>query len=138
MNKVILMGRLTKDAEVRYSQGENSIAIASFSLAVDRKFKRDGEPTADFFNCIAFGKLGEFVEKYLRQGSKILLSGHIQNNNYTNKEGQKVYSVQVIAGEIEFAESKKQDESNKNESPVVTKDGFYNIPEGIEEELPFM
>ena len=136
MNKVILMGRLTKDAEVRYSQGENSIAIASFSLAVDRKFKRDGEPTADFFNCIAFGKLGEFVEKYLKQGSKILLSGHIQNNNYTNKEGQKVYSVQVIAGEIEFAESKKQDESNK--SPVVTKDGFYNIPEGIEEELPFM
>jgi single-strand DNA-binding protein len=138
MNKIILLGRLTREPEVRYSQGEKSTAIASFSVAVNRKFKREGEPEADFFNCTAFGKLGEFVEKYLRQGSKILLSGHIQNNNYTNKEGQKVYSVQVIAGEIEFAESKKQDESNKSEGPVVTKDGFDNIPEGIEEELPFM
>ena len=107
MNKIILMGRLTRDPEVRYSQGESSLAIARFSLAVDRRYKRQGEPDADFFNCTAFGKQAEFVEKYLKQGTKILLSGRVQNDNYTNKEGQKVYSVQIIAEEIEFAESKK-------------------------------
>ena len=136
MNKIILMGRLTKDPEVRYTQGENSIAIASFSLAVNRKFKREGEPEADFFNCTAFGRLGEFVEKYLKQGAKILLVGRVQNNNYTNKEGQKVYGVQIMADEIEFAESKKQDAAEDN-APLVTKDGFFNIPQGMEEEMPF-
>jgi single-strand DNA-binding protein len=136
MNKVVFMGRLTKDPEVRYTQGENSIAIASFSLAVNRKFKKEGEPEADFFNCTAFGRLGEFVEKYLKQGAKILLAGRVQNNNYTNKEGQKVYGVQIIADEIEFAESKKQDAAEDN-APLVTKDGFFNIPQGMEEEMPF-
>ena len=136
MNKIILMGRLTKDPEVRYTQGENSIAIASFSLAVNRKFKKEGEPEADFFNCTAFGRLGEFVEKYLKQGAKILLVGRVQNNNYTNKEGQKVYRVQIMADEIEFAESKKQDAAEEN-APLVTKDGFFNIPQGMEEEMPF-
>ena len=136
MNKVVFMGRLTKDPEVRYTQGENSIAIASFSLAVNRKFKREGEPEADFFNCTAFGRLGEFVEKYLKQGAKILLVGRVQNNNYTNKEGQKVYGVQIMADEIEFAESKKQDAAEDN-APLVTKDGFFNIPQGMEEEMPF-
>ena len=136
MNKIILMGRLTKDPEVRYTQGENSIAIASFSLAVNRKFKKEGEPEADFFNCTAFGRLGEFVEKYLKQGAKILLVGRVQNNNYTNKEGQKVYGVQIMADEIEFAESKKQDAAGEN-APLVTKDGFFNIPQGMEEEMPF-
>ena len=137
MNKIILMGRLTREPEVRYSQGENSMAIASFSLAVNRKFKREGEPEADFFNCTAFGRLGEFVEKYLKQGAKILLVGRVQNNNYTNKEGQKVYGVQIMADEIEFAESKKQDAAEEN-APLVTKDGFFNIPQGMEEEMPFV
>ena len=106
MNKRILMGRLTRDPETRYSQGENQLAIARFSLAIDRRFKRQGEPEADFFNCTAFGRQAEFVEKYLKQGTKILLTGRVQNDNYTNKNGEKVYSVQIIAEEIEFAESK--------------------------------
>lgn len=147
MNKIILMGRLTRDPEVRYSQGENSLAIARFSLAVDRRFKRQGEPDADFFNCTAFGKQAEFVEKYLKQGTKILLSGRVQNDNYTNKEGQKVYSVQIIAEEIEFAESKvaasgggnsfNQDFRPDVPEPNQAADGFMNIPTGLEEELPF-
>jgi single-strand DNA-binding protein len=107
-------------------------------LAVNRKFKKEGEPEADFFNCTAFGRLGEFVEKYLKQGAKILLVGRVQNNNYTNKEGQKVYSVQIMADEIEFAESKKQDAAeDEDNAPLVTKDGFFNIPQGMEEEMPF-
>ena len=110
MNKVILMGRLTRDPEVRYSQGTNSrgesTAIARYSLAVDRRFKRDGEPDADFFNCTCFGRQAEFAEKYLRKGTKILITGRIQNDNYTNREGQMVYSVQVMVDEQEFAESK--------------------------------
>ena len=107
MNKVILMGRLTRDPEVRYSSGDNSMAIARFSIAVDRRFRRQGENSeADFFNCTAFGRQAEFVEKYLHQGTKILVVGRIQNDNYTNREGQRVFSVQVIAEEIEFAESK--------------------------------
>ena len=147
MNKIILMGRLTRDPEVRYSQGENSLAIARFSLAVDRRFKRQGEPDADFFNCTAFGKQAEFVEKYLKQGTKILLSGRVQNDNYTNKEGQKVYSVQIIAEEIEFAESKAAASGGGNSfnqdfrpgapEPNQAADGFMNIPTGLEEELPF-
>ena len=147
MNKIILMGRLTRDPEVRYSQGENSLAIARFSLAVNRTFKRQGDPEADFFNCTAFGRQAEFAEKYLKQGTKILLSGRVQNDNYTNKEGQKVYSVQIIAEEIEFAESKaaasgggnsfNQDFRPDAPEPNQAADGFMNIPTGLEEELPF-
>ncbi len=107
MNKVILMGRLTRDPEIRYSGGDNALAIGRFSLAVDRRSRKNSDGAdADFFNCTAFGRQAEFVEKYLKQGTKILLVGRIQNDNYTNREGQKVYSVQVIAEEIEFAESK--------------------------------
>lgn len=138
MNKIILMGRLTRNPEVRYSQGNNSTAIARFSVAVDRRFKRDGEPEADFFNCTAFGKQGEFVEKWLQKGTKILLSGRVQNDNYTNKDGEKVYSVQIIVEEIEFAESKSASENN-NTPPVQNQntDGFMNIPDELAEELPF-
>jgi single-strand DNA-binding protein len=148
MNKIILMGRLTRDPEVRYSQGESSLAIGRFSLAVDRRFKRQGEADADFFNCTAFGKQAEFVEKYLKQGTKILLTGRVQNDNYTNKEGQKVYSVSIIAEEIEFAESKAAAANNganfnpagfgaEMPEPSQSADGFMNIPTGLEEELPF-
>lgn len=141
MNKFIGMGRLTKNPEVRYSQGENSTAIASFSVAVNRKFKRENEPEADFFNCTAFGKQAEFVEKYLKQGTKILLAGRLQNNNYTNKEGQKVYGVQIMVEEIEFAESKAAASESSgtptNNTPQFNADGFMNIPDGLAEELPF-
>ena len=147
MNKVILMGRLTRDPEVRYSQGDSQMAIARFSLAVDRRFKRQGDTvTADFFNCTAFGKQGEFVEKYLTQGTKIVVTGRIQNDNYTNKEGQKVYSVQIIVEEIEFAESKNAAGGGSsfqnapvggNQEPMMPEDGFMNIPDGIDNTLPF-
>jgi single-strand DNA-binding protein len=146
MNKVILMGRLTRDPEVRYSQGESSTAIARFSLAVDRRFKRDGEATADFFNCTAFGKQGEFVERYLKQGTKVVVSGRVQNDNYTNKNGEKVYSVQIMVEEIEFAESKASSSQGGGDfgmpaqtvtqTPGAPTDGFMNIPAGFEE-LPF-
>ena len=106
MNKVILMGRLTRDPEVRYSQGENSTAIARYTLAVDRRFKRDGDQPADFIGCVAFGKLGEFAEKYLRKGTKVVVTGRIQTGSYTNKDGQKVYTTDVVVEECEFAESK--------------------------------
>ena len=144
MNKIILMGRLTRDPETRYSQGENQTAIARFSLAVDRRFKRQGDAEADFFNCTAFGRQAEFVEKYLKQGTKILLTGRVQNDNYTNRNGEKVYSVQIIAEEIEFAESRNAQGNagasfqNAMPNPVqAADDGFLNIPNGIEEELPF-
>ena len=147
MNKVILMGRLTRDPEVRYSQGDSQMAIARFSLAVDRRFKRQGDTvTADFFNCTAFGKQGEFVEKYLKQGTKIVVTGRIQNDNYTNKEGQKVYSVQIIVEEIEFAESKnavgggntfQSAPAGGSQEPMRPEDGFMNIPDGIDNTLPF-
>ena len=146
MNKVILMGRLTRDPEVRYSQGASQTAIARFSLAVDRRWKREGEPDADFFNCTAFGRQAEFVEKYLRQGTKVVVTGRIQNDNYTNKEGQKVYSVQIIVEEFEFAESKNASagagaasyQADSRPSPSqAAGDGFMSIPEGAEEELPF-
>ena len=140
MNKIILMARLTRDPEVRYSQGENSMAIASFSIAVNRRFKREGEADADFFNCTAFGKQAEFVEKYLKQGTKVALSGRLQNNNYTNKEGQKVYGVQIMVEEIEFAESKAASTGTPSNNPngVTDANGFMNIPDGLAEELPFM
>ena len=143
MNKVIMMGRLTRDPEVRYSQGVSQIAIARFSLAVDRRWKREGEPDADFFNCTVFGKQADFVEKYLRQGIKIIVAGRIQNDNYTNKEGQKVYAVKIIVDEIEFAESKNAAATNgavmqNTPSPSqAAGDGFMSIPDGAEEELPF-
>lgn len=136
MNKIVLMGRLTKDPEVRYTQGEKSTAVASFSLAVNRKFKRENEPDADFFNCTAFGNQAQFVEKYLKKGTKILLSGRVQNDNYTNKEGQKVYSVRIMVEEIEFAESKGTDTGTQQDAPTEN-NGFMNIPDGLQEELPF-
>lgn len=141
MNKVFLIGRLTQDPEIRYAQNENSTAIARFSIAVDRRFKRDGEPTADFFNCTAFGKTAEFVEKYLHKGSKIAIVGHIQNNNYTNKNGEKVYSIQIMVDEIEFAESKgagdSTNQSDASGQPSVGSNGFVDINSQLEEELPF-
>lgn len=143
MNKVILMGRLTKDPDVRYSQGANgSTAIARYSLAVDRKFKQEGQPNADFINCIAFGKLGEFAEKYLHKGTKIAVVGRIQTGSYTNKDGQKVYTTDVVVEEQEFAESKNASGNNNgggNAGPVQNNGGgdFMNIPDGIEDELPF-
>lgn len=140
MNKIILCGRLTKDPEVRYSQGATQTAVARVSLAVNRKWKREGEPEADFFNCTAFGKQAEFVEKYLKKGSKVLVSGRVQNDNYTNKDGQKVYAVNIMIEEIEFAESKNAGQQDTNQRqqdrPAYTNDGFMSIPDG-EEELPF-
>lgn len=143
MNKVILMGRLTKDPDVRYSQGEKTTAVARYTLAVDRKFKRDGEASADFINCIAFGKNGEFAEKYLRRGTKIVVVGRIQTGSYTNKDGQKVYTTDVVVEEHEFAESKKVSSENSGNTNNLSnsfptdKDGFMNIPDGIDEEIPF-
>ena len=145
MNKAILMGRLTRDPEVRYSQTDSSMAIARFSLAVDRRYKKQGdETTADFFNCTAFGKQGEFVEKYLKKGTKMVVIGKIQNDNYTNKDGQKVYSVQIIVEEMEFAESKmaagqgeNKQENTQPEYGSADSGGFMNIPDGIEGSLPF-
>ena len=147
MNKVILMGRLTRDAEVRYSQGENSTAIARFSLAVDRRFRRDGdEQTADFINCVAFGRQGEFAEKYFRKGIKIAITGRIQTGSYTNKDGQRVYTTDVVVEEQEFAESKAAASQNNNrgasqpstpQPSTTASDGFMNIPDGLEDELPF-
>ena len=138
MNKVILMGRLTRDPEVRYTQGDNAMAIARYSLAVDRRFKRDGEPDADFINCVAFGKSGEFAEKYLKKGTKVAVVGRIQTGSYTNKDGQKVYTTDVVVEEQEFAESKNSSSSDNNQSAPVNKNtDFMNIPDGIDEELPF-
>ena len=139
MNKVILMGRLTRDPEVRYSAGENALAIARYTLAVDRRFRRDGEATADFISCVSFGRAAEFVEKYFRQGLKITISGRIQTGSYTNRDGQKVYVTEVVVEEQEFAESKNAGSSSGHTpqpAPEST-DGFMNIPDGIEEELPF-
>jgi single-strand DNA-binding protein len=141
MNKVVLMGRLTRDPEIRYSQGENSLAVARFSLAVDRKFKRQGEADADFINCLAFGKLAEHAEKYYTQGLKIAITGRIQTGSYTNKDGQKVYTTEVVIEESEFAESKRSDgdyqQSSRPAPSQAIGDGFMNIPDGLDEELPF-
>lgn len=139
MNKVILIGRLTRDPEVRYTQGDNAMAIARYSLAVDRRFKRDGEPDADFINCVAFGKLGEFAEKYLKKGTKIAVVGRIQTGSYTNKDGQKVYTTDVVVEEQEFAESKNSGSSDNNQSAPANKNtDFMNIPDNVEDEgLPF-
>lgn len=139
MNKVILIGRLTRDPEISYSQGENQTAIARFSLAVDRRYKREGEPEADFFNCTVFGKLAEVAERYMHKGIKIAAVGRIQNDNYINRDGQQVYSVRVIVDEIEFAEKKAADSpAGGRAEPGTSKDGFMNIPDGVnDEDLPF-
>lgn len=138
MNRVVLMGRLAKDPEVRYSQGSNSTAVARYALAVDRKFKRGGEPNADFINCIAFGKNGEFAEKYLHKGIKIAIEGRIQTGSYTNKDGQKVYATDVVVESHEFCENKNASQSERPQPmPQTDSDGFMSIPDGIDEELPF-
>ena len=136
MNKVIQIGCLCKDPDVRYSQAAEPMAVAKFSIAVNRKFKREGEPEADFFNVTAFGKLGQFVEKYLKKGTKIALTGKLQNNNYTDKNGVKRYEVQIIAEEIEFAGAKK-DSEDPGRAPGADNDGFVAIPDDISESLPF-
>ena len=150
MNKVILMGRLTRDPDVRYSQGENATAVARYTLAVDRRFKRDGDQSADFIGCGSFGRQAGFAEKYLRQGTKIAVTGRIQTGSYTNRDGQKVYTTDVVVEEQEFAESKaaagehaggfQQQNSFRQSMPepsAAAGDGFMNIPDGIDEELPF-
>lgn len=139
MNKIIQMGRLVADPEIKYSAGENATCIANFRIAVDKRFKRKDDteaPTADFFRVTAFGKLGEFCEKYLKKGTKIVYEGRIENNNYTDANGNKVYRDQIIAESIEFAESKKAQENNSGSSDAST-DGFMNIPDGLEDDLPF-
>ena len=138
MNKVILIGRLTRDGETRYSQGDNPMAITRYTLAVDRKGKKDGdEQTADFINCVAFGRAGEFAEKYFRKGMKVAISGRIQTGSYTNKDGVKVYTTEVVIEEQEFAESKQNGENSSPAQRNYNGDGFMNIPDGIDEELPF-
>ncbi|SFQ21581.1 single-strand binding protein [Lachnospiraceae bacterium XBB1006] len=151
MNKVILMGRLTRDPEVRYSQGAQSMAVARYTLAVDRRFKRDGEQTADFIQCVAFGKSGEFAERYFHKGTKIVVEGRIQTGSY-EKDGQRVYTTDVVVEQQEFAESKASSDNNAggggyqqnyqqpapNPAPSsAVGDGFMNIPDGVDEELPF-
>lgn len=157
MNKVILMGRLTRDPEVRYSTGENALAIARYTLAVDRRFHKDGETNADFISCVSFGRNAEVAEKYFRQGLKISVSGRIQTGSYTNRDGQKVYTTEVVVEEQEFVESKansstsstnsqqtppqqqvpRQQQNQGNQQNRYADDGFMNIPDGIDEELPF-
>ena len=140
MNKCTLVGRLTKDPEIRYSQGENATATARFSVAVSRRFKNaEGNYDADFINCVAFGKAGEFAEKYLKKGTKIAVVGRIQTGSYTNKDGQKVYTTDVVVEEQEFAESKNSGSSDNNQSAPANKNtDFMNIPDGIDDtELPF-
>ena len=143
MNKVIPMGRLTRDPEIRYAQNENGTAVARYSLAVDRRFKRDGEQDADFIGCVVFGKGAEFAEKYLAKGTKIVVTGRIQTGSYTNKDGQRVYTTDVVVEEQEFAESKAASQGNgggyqnAGSNNSTSGDGFMNIRDGIDEELPF-
>jgi len=136
MNKWTGIGRLSKDPDIRYSTGEKSTAVARFTLATDRKFKKDGEPTADFINCIAFGKTAEVIEKWVHKGTKIAVIGHIQTGSYTNKENQKVYTTDVMIEEVEFCESKGNNNSNQS-APQESNDNFMNIPDSIDEKLPF-
>ena len=136
MNKVIMIGNLTKDPEVRYSQAAEPMAIAKFSLAVSRRFKKEGEPDTDFFNVTSFGKLGTFVEKYLKKGTKIALTGKLQNNHYTDKNNVKRYEEQIIAEEIEFAGAKK-DDNDAGRAPGADSDGFVPVPDSAIADLPF-
>lgn len=154
MNKVILMGRLTRDPEIRYSQGANTTAVGRFSIAVDRKYKRDGQPIADFFNCTGFGKTGEFIEKYLKKGIKVVVVGSIQNDSYKDKNGVDHYTTQIIVDEVEFAESKAASQQNNDtphpslseelpqmaqvQQPVqATLSDFVNVPNDVMDDLPF-
>lgn len=147
MNKVILMGRLTRDPEIRYSQGSEPLCIARYTLAVDRRGRTsqgNNEQTADFISCVAFGRSGEFAEKYLKQGTKIVITGRIQTGSYTNQEGRKIYTTEIVVEDQEFAESKASASNNSNgdnySRPVPSSanaDGFMSIPEGIENDLPF-
>lgn len=147
MNKVILMGRLTRDPDVRTTAGENPTTVARYTLAVDRRFKREGEQSADFISCVVFGKGAEFASNYLRQGTKIAITGRLQTGSYTNKDGQKVYTTDVMVEEHEFAESKGASGNSQaapaaapapaTRPPVASAEEFVNIPDGIDEELPF-
>jgi len=139
MNVTTQVGRLVRDPEVRYTQGENATAVARFAIAVDRRFKKDGEATADFLNCVAFGKTGEFVEKYFQKGMRIGLTGRIQTGSYTNKEGVKIYTTDIVAEQVEFVESKGNGNADASQERLVKPDNasFQNIPDGIDEELPF-
>ena len=137
MNKVILMGRLVREPEIRYTQGENSMAVARFTLAVDRRFKRDNQPTADFISCICFRKTAEFVEKYCKKGTKLAVDGSWQTGSYTNKDGNKVYTNDCLVDNCEFAESKATAEQNQKNDNKSGNDDFMNIPDGVEDGLPF-
>lgn len=149
MNSVVLMGRLTRDPEVRYSQGEKPVAYARYTCAVDSRFKREGQPEADFINCVTIGKDAEFVEKYFRQGMRVCIHGSIQTGSYTNRDGQKVYTTEVYTDHVEFAQSKSEgnapatgSKAASNPAPAsapkaTASDGFMNIPDGIDCELPF-
>ena len=140
MNKVVLLGRLTKDPEVRYSQGENAIAIARYTVAVNRRFKRENEPEADFINCVVFGKSAEFAEQYFRKGMRVSVAGRIQTGSYTNREGVRIYTTEIVVEEQEFAESRAEQNRNANTTLNPASeigDGFMNIPDGFDEELPF-
>lgn len=137
MNKVILLGRLTRDPDVK--TGQNGTAVARYTLAVERRFRQEGQQSADFIGCVAFGKAAEFAEKYLKQGTKIAITGRIQTGSYTNRDGQKVYTTDVVIEEQEFAESKASqgNRGQQEQSAPMDSDGFMQIPDGIEEELPF-
>lgn len=146
MNKVILVGRLTRNPEIRYPQNDNQASVARYTLAVDRRFKREDEPTADFVPCVVFGKMAKFTEKYFRQGMRVSVSGHIRTGSYINREQRKVYYTDVVIEEQEFAESRRESEPNRptprqqerSETMLdIDENGFMNIPEGIGEELPF-
>ena len=155
MNKVILMGRLTRDPDVRYSAGDSGTTVARYTLAVDRRFRRDGDQTADFISCVTFGRSAEFAEKYLHQGTRVVVTGRIQTGSYTGRDGNKVYTTDVVVEDQEFAESKAAGESARasyaerprESAPAreaapaaqdqTSADGFMNIPDGIDEELPF-
>lgn len=137
MNKAIIIGRMTRRADIRYTQGENQTCIARFTLAVNRKFAKEGEKSADFISCIAFGKIAEFLERYGDKGIKFVVEGRIQTGSYTNKDGRTVYTTDVVVEQVEFAESKSSSNAADQNRNIPPEEGFMEIPEGIEEELPF-
>lgn len=137
MNKVVLIGRLTRDPDVRYTQGEHPMAVSRYTLAVDRKYKNDGEQTADFINCVAFGKNGEFAEKYLHKGIKIAVFGRIQTGSYINRDGQRVYTTDIVVEEHGFCAGSSYNGQSAPEYGQTENDGFMNVPDGIDEHLPF-
>lgn len=137
MNKAIIIGRMTRRADIRYTQGENQTCIARFTLAVNRKFAKEGEKSADFISCIAFGRVAEFLERYGDKGRKFVVEGRIQTGSYTNKDGRTVYTTDVVVEQVEFAESKSSSNAADQSRNIPPEEGFMEIPEGIEEELPF-